>query len=224
MISKKFIAFGILSLLLFLILPFVSSQEEGVNIISSSVKPETDISLYPLIVISVIGLLLLIFLVISLFRSKGKKVIMIGAFTGCLYALLPLMGAILYMGGGDPGSYWMLILPPFWPALLTFILAALLGYFILGPLGFESQLLNFAGIINVIIWAIFGLLIGRVIKTKKHKVRGGFLLVVAILTLVIGIFLKYVFLPPVSGIYAFYFSTFLALIIILFYIIRRTAK
>ena len=103
-----------------------------------------------------------------------NKTILISILAGGLYAFIPILGAIFYSGssGGDSGSFWVLMLPPFWPLLITFYLGNLIVYsfYKLINLGLsENTSFIISSLINIILWGFIGYFIGRIINNIRVR-------------------------------------------------------
>ena len=100
---------------------------------------------------------------------KINKSAFMGAVMGFIYSGIPAFFALTGSSSGDPGPYFMFMLPPFWPVMGTFLLTSLilsLSLLIKIPIS-QDILFNVIGnIINIIFWIIIGGGIGLIIKNK----------------------------------------------------------
>lgn len=115
---------------------------------------------------------ILLFIFTKKIKSAFLGALIWGVFGG-LYALIPYLGVITTTNNGDLGPYGIFMFPPFWPVLMTFIFSS----FAITPIfmlfgSIKSPLFeHFAQIINIILWIIIGVFIGRyIVKKRKEKV------------------------------------------------------
>gem|GEM_PF-6644482 len=111
---------------------------------------------------------------------KNKKIFWVGAFVGGIYALIPFLGYIywwLFSTMSEPGPAFLMVLPPFWPALLTYgIISWFFIMFFKILMIFEKNALSLqitSNLINVILWIVIGGFVGWLIsRVNKNKNPG----------------------------------------------------
>ncbi|MEK6895959.1 MAG: hypothetical protein AABX12_00670 [Nanoarchaeota archaeon] len=104
-----------------------------------------------------------------------KKLTWAFALIGGLYAFIPFIGFIywwMFSTTGEPGPAFLLILPPFWPALLTF---SIVGF----PLALINNLFPslsngvieaFTNLLNIFLWSIIGFFVGKIIVKMRAPI------------------------------------------------------
>jgi len=104
---------------------------------------------------------------------KNNKLVWLSGIIGAIYALIPIL--ISFWGGGlqTQGEYspmYILILPPFWPLLVTTILSVFL-FSLLIKIGINmgNSLEGLGMLLNVVWWALIGILIGLTINKIKGR-------------------------------------------------------
>jgi|SRR3989344_6564504 len=127
-----------------------------------------------------------------------NKSILIGAFFGCLFGLVSYLVFNFAIKNLGEGGAILWIFPPFWPIVLISSLSA--GIVIL--LGFSPKtdlFLYLAGILNLILWILFGALMGLMIRRIKNKLIWSSV----IIGLIFGLGLGYGFSKTITGLISF---------------------
>jgi len=104
----------------------------------------------------------------------NNKQVCIGIVIGLVYTLIPFLGVISWGDkGGDPGPYWVFMIPLFWPAYATLLIILIPVSLFFKSTGFYfSEIDLLLSFINVILWVTIGAILGLMIKKRKEKRKG----------------------------------------------------